>query len=142
MQYVSPLSFLPTDGAYGPKELTLAKRKLMAEFELTGSTTIPIGGKELSRNDVIKLFDQLQNSGDIEFHVLVASDPVLLQFLEKQEINPGSVITITDEQFTPEFITWISPYFSWSFRKASVKMFRDLNPEGFETLVVMPSLMT
>ena len=144
MQYISPLSFLPagTGTALTAPELKLAKHKLLAEFELTGATTIPIGGKELSRNDVLQLFDQLARANDLAYHALVATDPVLLTFLEKQELEPDQKFSLPEEQVTPEFIEWISPYFSWSFRKATMRMFRDVQPKAFESLVVNPYYMT
>ena len=144
MQYISPLSFLPagTLTSFNSRELKLAKNKMLAEFELTGSTSIPIGGKEMTRNDVLKMFDQLGQAGDLEYHSLVAADPVLLHFLEHQEIEPGEKFSIPDAQLTPEFIEWLSPYFSWAFKKATLRIFRDVKPEEFETLVINPFFMT
>ncbi len=144
MQYISPLSFLPagTSASLTARELKLAKNKMLAEFELTDSSSIQIGGKEMTRNDVLKMFDQLGQAGDLEYHAIVASDPVLLYFLQNQEMKPGEKFSIPDEQLTPEFIEWISPYFSWAFKKATLRIFRDIKPEEFETLVTNPAFMT
>ncbi len=144
MQYISPLTFLPagTLASFNSRELKLAKNKMLAEFELTGSTSIQIGGKEMTRNDVLKMFDQLGQAGDLEYHALVVTDPILLHFLENQEIQPGEKFSLSDVQTTPEFIEWISPFFSWAFKKATLRIFRDVKPEEFETLVINPAYMT
>jgi len=144
MQYVSPLSFLPATSGdkLSPGELKLARHKLLAEFELTGAASIAVNGKELSRSDVLKLFDQLGQSGDVAFHALVASDTVLLYFLDKHALHPGDKFSIPEEKVTPEFIEWISPYFSWAFEKATIRIFKDVCPEEFETLIVNPHYMT
>lgn len=143
MQYTSPLTILPeaTVTGLGSRELKLAKNKLLAEFELTGSTTILAGGRQMTKNDVLRVFDQLEQTNDLAFHGLVAADPVLLHFLEYHEIEPGDRFSIPDALATPEFINWISPYFSWAFRKASLRMFREVKPAEFETLVVNPFYM-
>ncbi len=144
MQYVSPITFLPPglDGEITPKDLKLAKQKLLAEFELSGTTTVPVGGREMSRNDVLKLFDQLGQANDLAYHGLIASDPVLLHFLETHEIAKGQTFSLPEEKVTPEFVEWISPSFSWAFGKATVRMFRTVKPEEFETLAVAPWYMT
>jgi len=115
---------------------------MLAEFELTGSISIQIGGKEMTRNDVLKMFDQLGQAGDLEYHALVTTDPILLHFLENQEIQPGEKFSLSEAQTTPEFIEWISPFFSWAFKKATLRIFRDVKPEEFETLVINPAYMT
>ena len=143
-QYISPLSVLPINAASGlaPKDLKLAKHKLMAEFELTGSTTIPLAGKEFSRNDVLKLFDQLEQNGFLEFHVLVASDPGLLHFLTAHEIIIDQPFKLDPKTTTPEFNEWLTPYFCWAFKKGTLRMFRNVNPEEFEALILSPWWMS
>lgn len=143
-QYISPISFLPA-GATGnltARDLKLARQKLMAEFELSGSASVMIGGKEMTRNDVIQMFDELEQADDLGYHTVVASDPVLLKFLEQGALSAGDKFAILNEQITPAFVEWISPCFAWAFSKAVLQMFRDVRPEEFETLVVQPTLMT
>jgi len=141
-QYVSPISFLPEGvTTLSPRQLKLSKNKLLAEFELAGTPTIPVCGKEMSRNDVIRLFDELEYSSDLDNHLLVASDPVLLRFLAQAEISVGDTFSLTNEQITPDFINWVSPFFSWAFSKASLRMFKDICPQEFVTLIEMPCWM-
>ncbi len=131
-----------TSGEPSPRELKMAKQKLLAEFELTGNTTISIGGREMSKNDVLKMMDSLDYSQELNFHILVASDPILLHFLSTYELSVGEQFSIPEGQLTPEFIAWLSPYFSWAFAKAALQMFRKVKPEDFETLIVTAWYMT
>jgi len=144
MQYFSPLSILNFEGLseITPKDLRLAKHKMMAEFELNGTSTIQAGGKELTRNDVLKIFDLLEQTTDLSFHVIVASDPVLLHFLERHELQPGKQFGLIDEKISPEFIEWISPYFRDAFNQAVVYNFRNQFNNEFLTLVSGPKWMT
>lgn len=143
-QYISPISFLPAGAGANltTRDLKLSRHKLMAEFELAGTSSIPVGGKEMTRNDVIRLFDDLEHATDLNYHVLVASDPALLKFLVHGEITPGDNFSLTNEQATESFIGWLSPYFAYAFSKATLRMFRDVCPQEFETLVVQPYWMT
>ncbi len=143
-QYYSPLSLLPEGINFGvtPRELKIAKHALLAEFELTGNTTIQAAGSQLTRNDVLKLFDKLEHSNDLEYHALVATDSVLMHFLLHHEIKPGQKFSLSPTQCNEDFIAWISPFFVFAFRKATLRIFRTVNRLEFDTLVVNPKLMT
>jgi len=114
----------------------------MAEFELAGTTTIPVGGKQLTRNDVLRLFDLLDGEQNLGYHLIVASDPVLLHFLEHGELAAGQKIALPAGDVTNEFIEWLSPYFAWAFRRATTNMFRNVTPHEFEALVTSEWYMT
>jgi hypothetical protein len=144
MQYTSPLSILPINSTntITKKEVTLAKRKLMAEFELLGSTTITLNKKELSRNDVLQLFDELEQTDDFSFHALVASDKNLLYFLENNQLAENKRFGLSGEKITLEFVEWISPYYTHSFKKCSLTYFRKDELNYFLTLMICPKYVT
>ena len=62
--------------------LLLARRKLEAEFELSGEDVITVEGATLNRQELISLFDELQNTERLAHHLAIYNDPALLQFLE------------------------------------------------------------
>ncbi len=55
---------------------------MLAELELNDGNSILVNGKEVSKNDIIRFFDDLQQSTDLSYHVAVYRDKVLLKFLE------------------------------------------------------------
>ncbi len=143
MRYISPASFLPSAAieSVTVRDLKLAQQKMLAEFELTGSTTIDLAGHVLTRNDVVTLFDRLLHKDDLSYHALVASDEVLRHFLEHGDIARGERFILETSKLPPGFMEWLSPYFCAAFRAATVRMFRQERGRAFETLMANPLLM-
>jgi|GEM_PF-1029379 len=143
MQYISPFSLLPNtpDKTFTRKDLVLAKRKLLAEFELQGSSTILHNNKEMSRNDVLVFFDELDKKDDLGFHLIVSNDPVLLSFLENHAIQPNAKFITYKYNQTDDFIEWLSPYFRDAFKDASLRYFKKQEIYEFKTLMNNPLLL-
>jgi hypothetical protein len=123
MQYISPFQTLGIEAQdISPEGLKLAKKKLLAEFELSDSATILRGGKEMSKDEALKAFDNLGSTSDWYFHGLIAKDKSLSDFLNKQILSTTILYTgYTDTAF----ITWLSPYVAYSFQKIQLKAFRE-----------------
>lgn len=144
MQYISPFSFLPAtpSSTFTRKDIVLAKRKLLAEFELLGTSTIIHNNKEISRNDVLVFFEQLERSNDLDFHALVASNKELLHFLETHKLQHHFNFTLDSEKVNTEFIEWLSPYYAAAFKDCSYQYFRKLQLPEFQVLINNQTLMT
>ena len=165
-QYFSPFSLLQinTGKAVERKDLVLAKRKILAEFELQNASSILLNEKEVSKNDVLKIFEELEVSDDLAYHAIVHADADLLYFLEHNELldktvsdtqllntvsnnpiitEPFKITTqpmpsrfgLTQEVLTEEFINWISPYFAHSFKNASFNYYRKKDAAAFLALM-------
>lgn len=116
MQYISPVPLLETLNGEQPdkKSISLARKKMLAELELNGGS-VDINGGELSKNDIINLFDELQQGDNLSYHFAVANDAVLLRLLEYNIIEKGDRFNDNELYDGPQFIEWISPYFFNSF---------------------------
>ena len=64
------------------EQLALERKKLLAEFELQGVDSIQISGRELHRQDVVNLFDELRNEEKFSFHLGIWEAGDLRSFLE------------------------------------------------------------
>lgn len=144
MQYLSPAS-LSGDPIVAPldkKAIQLERKKLFAELELSGETTIEMNGRSFTKNDIIQYYEDLLKEDGLKYHSMVAEDPVLLVFLETAYIgrkekflgNPA----YTDEQF----INWISPYFCHAFITFMNACFLDPDEDGLTALLRNKLLMT
>jgi len=117
MQYISPFHFveLPPTGAIDRKDISLARKKMLAELELNDGKGIEINGKEVSKNDIVLFFDELQQSSQLSWHIAIYRDKVLLGFLEQGILEEkdrfAQNLLYTDE----DFIVWISPYYANAF---------------------------
>ncbi|MBI3232594.1 MAG: hypothetical protein HYZ42_00890 [Bacteroidetes bacterium] len=98
MSYQSPLHIVENfdiDPAnLSQEEIIRIRKKLLAEFNLTGETTINIKGKEYTKDEIINQIDTLKNIEDLETHIEIFSNKEVLEFCEnpKKSHNPISII--------------------------------------------------
>lgn len=144
MQYISPFSFFPdlVDKSIERKDIILAKRRWLAEFDLLGTSTITINNKEFNKDELLKLFDNLEKTQNIDFHLLIAKDKELLHFLEHNTVEQQYKFQYKKEDLGQDFLAWVSPYFSHSFKKASVDIFKAKNLYLFKALNSLPLYIT
>jgi hypothetical protein len=149
MRYISPIRHLNIDtnhvdatGNMPKSVLNLAKKRLLAEIDLSPKQTIWQGQTEMSKNDVLKWFDQLAVSGELGFHILIAQDPVLLTFLEQQHLAAGAHFK-ADLYQDSKFIAFVSPYYQTSFNKVLIDALEKQDEPVVNTLLhYNPILMT
>jgi hypothetical protein len=133
MQYFSPFKLfntdIPQDGTF---DIKLLKKKTLSEFELSGSGTLKIQNQEFSKNDILVIFDQLQDEKIIGYHKAIAEDKNLINFLEnnyfEESFKKNSIYN--DE----EFLLFISPYFANSYCSLILNI---LNIPGFTCPKIM-----
>jgi len=143
MQYISPLHFIELSSAdtIDRKDLLLAKKKMLAELELNDGKGIAINGKEVSKNDIIRFFDDLQQSTDLSWHLAIYHDKVLLRFLEYNILEKKDKFDNNPLYTETAFIDWIGPYYATSFSIFSNDCFTSLMDDELATLLANPLLM-
>ncbi len=130
MQYYSPFHFIPTDLIQGnlldKKALKKAKKRLLAEFELMGTTTILLKEKEVDKDTVLKIFEQLENGKQATFHLKLYQEPSLLAFLENGDtevFRDSGKLEILFLQH--DFLKFIEPYFIEQYNLALYQAIRE-----------------
>lgn len=116
MQYINPfetLGIIPQTEAKLPLLLKKAKKRWLAEFELTGSTTIDINGQSFDRNDLLKLLEQVQHNA--VFHFKLLQYPDLMDFLKYGVISFLEKSSPPEWQVDKPFCQFIAPYFATQF---------------------------
>lgn len=143
MQYVSPLSLFAdvTSLAPGKQNFTLEKKKMLAELELNGGS-IMVNNQELFKNDIINFFDSLQQDENINYHIIIANDPVLLRFLEHNVLEKGDRFINTELYRDEKFINWVSGYYCTSFSIVAANCLNYLYDDEWLALMANPLLMT
>jgi hypothetical protein len=136
MQYKSPLKelgFSNNDVKRDPLlfSFNVLKKKMMAEFELSRKVTIKLPLGEVSKNDLLVYFENIQPS--FTYHIEILKDPGLVLFLEKNEPGFFNNNPLYQENNFREFI---APYFAYAYcqlalqlitnQKQSVSQFSDL----------------
>ena len=117
MQYLSPSTFSgeTSSAPLDKKAIQLGRKKLFAELELSGESTIELHGKPFTKNDIIKYFEDLLKEDALSYHSAVGEDRVLLAFLENAWIGRKEKFQENPLYKDEQFIQWISPYFCHSF---------------------------
>jgi hypothetical protein len=145
MHYVSPFESLGMSDfdKIDKSSLNLAKKKMLADIELSNTHTILRGGKEMTKDDIIKTFDGLSNISDWDAHRLIAQDETLLAFLENHSLTEKSAFLKADAYLDESFIEFVSPYFSSSYKKVLLECLKKHNFQLLNKLVNgTPKLMT
>jgi hypothetical protein len=138
MPYTSPFTTLGVEdiGHISDKNaLNLAKKKLLAEVDLSNTQTILRGKREMTKDDVLKAFDAIGTMGNWEHHRAVAQDTVLLNFLETYKLDKDQQFKDTDIYENDDFIEFISPYFSEAYEKTLLYALDHRQPKRLENLI-------
>jgi hypothetical protein len=132
MQYQSPIkilsSFLNDNVDFSNTDFNVLKRRILAEFELSGNPTISTEEGEFSKNDILDIFENQKNKEDFQYHLIVAKMPVLLNFLEYYTLEEK--LNLDEPVFKDEkFINFLSPYLAGSFGNFFAACIHDPNME-------------
>lgn len=85
-QYLSPFHLLDNTSIEAmPTDVSMfrrVKKEILTEFELQEVTTIDIGSQAFDKDALLKFFDQLEREKQLDLHLKVYKNKVLLDFLE------------------------------------------------------------
>jgi hypothetical protein len=115
-KYISPFRNLGLDLSQevDKNALNLAKKRILAELDLSQKTTLIRGGIEMSKNDIVQLFDGFNKVENLDFHRQIATNRGLLAFLEKQQLDTKNEF-VDDLAFaSAPFKAFLSPYLTQS----------------------------
>lgn len=146
MQYISPFHHLPEDIVNtilsSPNQIKLIRKRLLAEIELSTTQTIEINGKELTKFDVISLFDNLNDSELLAIHLAIFQDKRLLHLLENGELPKPFDFTFAESLNEEKAIALISPYYKEIVANLLVKGFVQKDLPMFKAFFRGQNLLT
>jgi hypothetical protein len=146
MLYTSPFDILSLPSAelqqLDKKMLQLKKKQLLAELQLQSSDVITLSGKEFTKNDIVLLFEQLEQDDALAMHAAIAADPALLQFLQTGKINPGQKFNYNPLYQEPDFIAFVSPFYKETFNRHILKALASNDYARIEGVFGNPVLLT
>jgi hypothetical protein len=145
MRYVSPFQELgiEADGNLDKSDLNLAKKRLLAELDLSSKPTILRGSVEMTKNDIINQFDKLNSIKNWDFHRLVLADKSLLEFVQNRKWEAKNHLLKEPKYDNPEFVEFISPYFYESYKSLIIKNIAERNAYNLKAVLnISPRLLT
>ncbi|MCJ8288663.1 MAG: hypothetical protein HRT58_01425 [Crocinitomicaceae bacterium] len=127
-------------------QLRFERKRLLLEIQISDSQTTTIGERELSKNDVIELFDELDRISHLNYHTAIFNHPVLLNLLENHTIsgtiqNTHKIHFDTTEEWD-KFIDFISPYMANAIDKLLSSVVRKNNFKDLEKVQPFFKLLT
>jgi len=123
------------------KAILLAKKKMLAELELSCGTSIIVNNTEVTKNDIIVYIDNLLQTGNLAYHAAIAEDTVLLDFLQKGILTPNKKFKNAPLYSNEAFIEWVTPYFFTSFSHIATTSFIAGDDFKWRILMNTPLLM-
>lgn len=112
MAFIDPIDLLkidiPADGVLPPEDIRRAKRRILAEFELSGKITIPYQGQEIDKSIALTAVDQLEDPRLQPHFVALHRQPDLIAFMRSPDLRPLMKVPAAEKLGGPTFIKFIS----------------------------------
>lgn len=143
--YINPIELLGLSNVESPSSIDnetvkKEKRKLFADIDLSDDGFLDYHGLKLTKGNCEKAVDELNLPDNKEFYFYLANNKALNEFL----INGNATLFSSFKQDSifklPEFIDFISPYYSIQFDKALLGAFEKNNLTLFTSILKAPQL--
>jgi hypothetical protein len=129
MSFINPIEILnlkSTDvGSIDTNLIKKAKRVLFADIDLSDNLHIEYKGLSLSKSDCERVINELESKDKIEFYHFIANNTDLNNFLVTGNENMFSSFRQESIYKLPDFINFISPYFSERYDRALLKAYQN-----------------
>jgi len=144
MKYLNPFAFLEkmNGGPVSTEDtaaVSLLRKKMMAELELSEEKVLRAGAQWFSKNDLLLFFDELQSPGKLHLHQQIRDDNVLLVFLETGKLT--GFFNHNPLYNTPVFLTFIAPFYEPVFTTAVLDSLKQQQAPAVQQLYANPLLM-
>lgn len=118
-----------------------AKRKVLAEIELSDDAHLSYKGHKINRSEIDKAINELDKKELIEFYHFIANNSELNYFLTTG--NESIFLSFKQQSIykLPNFINFISPYFAQNYDLALYKSFRENNETLFQKIITVKPLV-
>lgn len=134
MHYINPFELLEItpDNLSDVDSATIkrAKKKLLAEIELSETDTIIHQDIELSKSDCIRAIDDLDNKDKSEFHFFIYQHKHLKRFLTSGKMSFFDNYQVESIYKSSEFLDFISQFFSEQYDKILLDNFKKWNQQA------------
>jgi len=145
MHYINPLDLLSLniENVSGADSLAIrkAKKTLLAEIQLSDTDTIYHNGSELTKSDCLRAIDELDNKDKKDFHLFIYQNKDLNNFLSNGDLTFFKTYKVESIYKLPDFLNFISPYFTQRYEKLLSKNFRTKNIANVKVLLSLKPIV-
>ncbi len=143
MSYSNPFIRLGLSiDTWSAAELTDIRKKrkeFLAELEASSGNYLHIHGDVLGKNDLIRLFDDLEDEQVRQYHAMIAKSPSLHDFLHSSRLDyfyEGDVSMLSAQ--TEGFLEWIAPWFTHAYNLRLTNAFQQKDSDELHILCTFP----
>ncbi|MCB9253009.1 MAG: hypothetical protein H6605_11110 [Flavobacteriales bacterium] len=140
MNFINPYKLLGVE-AVDNGEIKRAKRKILAQIELSDDGAIQYGKFRLNKSDFLSIIDQLDDPERSDHYIYLLSLPHLSAFLEEGDLNFFESYQNSPIYQKKSFVDFISPYFAKEFNEAFKYAFDQRDIFLIRSLVQNPPLV-
>lgn len=141
MRYHSPITILNAAfvDAGDAAAVSLLRKKMMAELELSDDKIVRAGDAAFGKNDLLLFFDSIRDPVILNFHRQIFADAPLLSFLETGKINGA----FADNAWYKDtaFLHFIAPYYEPLFTAAVLDGLKHRRVNDLQLLFNSPVLL-
>jgi len=146
MNYINPIDLLNlnAESISDVDSLTIrkAKKALLAEIELGDTDSIFHNNIELTKSDCIGAIDDLDNKDKKDFHLFIYQNKNLNNFLTNGDLAFFHNYKVESIYKLPDFIVFISPYFSVQYAKALSRNFKTNKLSNVKALLSIKPIVS
>ena len=139
MVYINPIEILELKNedanSIDSNTIRKAKRKLFAEIDLSDDGLFAYYDQKLTKSDCERAIFELDDSNKFEFYYHLATNHLLNSFLANGNIEFLKRPKQESIYKLPEFINFVSPFFTKKFDSLLLKSFQNKDLELFSSII-------
>lgn len=140
MNFVNPFELLDVAEA-DAASIKKAKRRKLAEFDLSDDGMIEVGNQKVTKSDFIRVTDELDSNDKAEFYLFVKNNPRLNAFLTNGDTSFFTNYRQESIYSDADFVNFISPYFAQQYNKVLLEAYQNDNIPLLKRIVANPPLV-
>jgi len=140
MNFVNPFELLDVAEA-DAAAIKKAKRRKLAEFDLSDDGMIEVGNQKVTKSDFIRVTDELDSNDKAEFYLFVKNNPRLNAFLTNGDTSFFTNYRQESIYSDADFVNFISPYFAQQYNKVLLEAYQNDNIPLLKKIVANPPLV-
>lgn len=140
MNFVNPFELLDMAEA-DAAAIKKAKRRKLAEFDLSDDGIIEVGKQKVTKSDFIRVTDELDDNDKAEFYLFVKNNPRLNAFLTNGDTSFFTNYRQESIYSDTNFINFISPYFAQQYSKVLLDAYQSNNVPLLKKIVANAPLV-
>jgi hypothetical protein len=146
MQFINPIELLSLQDTPVPEInsaiIRKAKRKVLADIELSDAGFIFYNGSQVNKSDTDKAINELDFKEKIEFFHFIANNKDLNNFLTSGNLRLFNSFKVESIFKLPDFINFISPYFTKQYDRSLLTAFQNNDEITFRKIISIQPLVT